>query len=182
MYGVMIIQVKERVSLVACIELLSQRELLHHVIETSTSLKDKDILRVLSEPLDMTQEEGPHSLKLTSETLTDTNTEPSIFWLLKAHTQVNICSVAEKPLSPLEMCSQLTEFPREQPFVTLNLQLVIKVHTQDALELMPPSLGILKMEPEPESDFHQDQEKQSQELAEPLLELSLEEEETRSLL
>ena len=68
-------------------------------------------------------------------------------------------SVEEKLLSQQVTFSQSTEFHKVQQSATLNHQLEIKVHIQDVQVLMPQLLVILKMDPEPESDYHQDQEK-----------------------
>jgi hypothetical protein len=86
----------------------------------------------------------------------------------------------EKQLFQLVTYFQSTEFQKEQPFVTLNHQSAIKDHILDVLVHMPPLLVTLMMEPEPESDYHQVQEKQSQVYAEPLLESLLVEVETKS--
>ena len=67
------------------------------------------------------------------------------------------------------MFSQSTKLQRVPLFATLNLQLEIKDHTPDALELMLPLLGTPKMEAELELDFHQGPEKLFLEAVEPLL-------------
>ena len=78
------------------------------------------------------------------------------------------------------MCFQSTKSLRVQLFAILNLQLETKALTQDAQELMLLLLGTLKMAQEQESDFHLDLEKLFPEAAEQLLELLLEEVETRN--
>jgi hypothetical protein len=80
------------------------------------------------------------------------------------------------------MFYQLIKYHKEQLFATFNHQLEIKVHTQDAQELMQLLSDILMMEAELELDCLQDQEKLSPEVAELLLELLQVEEEIKSLL
>ena len=135
---------------------------------------------MLSELLFTIQEEELHYSKLTSETLTDINTEPNTSSLPKELIVDNTFSVVAKLQLQLVMCFQSTKSLRVQLFAILNLQLETKALTQDAQELMLLLLGTLKMAQEQESDFHLDQEKLFPEAAEQLLELLLEEVETRN--
>ena len=91
-------------------------------------------------------------------------------------------SVEEKLKFQSETFFPSTESHKVQLYATSNLQLEIKDHTQDALELMQLSLDILKMEVELESDSHQDPERLFPEIAEQLLELLLVEAEMKNLL
>ena len=163
------------------IVLPSQRGLLLQDIEILTTLKDKATLKESLDQLSMTQEEVLHLLKLTSETPIDISTELSISSQLREHTLDSTSSVEEKLPSQSATFSPLTELPKVPLSATLNLQLEIRDHTQDALEHTPPLSDTPKMEAEPESDYHQDLEKLFPEAAEPPLELLLEVEEMKSL-
>ena len=89
--------------------------------------------------------------------------------------------MVEKLKFQLVMFYLLTESQKVLLFAILNHLLAIRAHTQDVQELMRLLLGIHKMEVEPESDYHQDQEKLFQEIVELQLESLLEEEEIKSL-
>ena len=78
------------------------------------------------------------------------------------------------------MFFQLTESQKEQQSATLNLQSVIKAPTLDVQEHMLQLLDTQMMEAEPESDYHQAQERPSQETAELQSELLLVEVECKS--
>lgn len=144
-------------------------------------LKGKAISRVLSDQLYMIQEEVPPCSKSNSETHTDTNTEPSTSWLLRAHTQASTFSAAVKLLSQLVMFCQSTTSLRVLPSATLSLQLEIKGLTLDALEHTLPLWGTLMMDLEPELGFHLEPERPSLAAAEPQSVSLLEEAEMRSL-
>ena len=88
--------------------------------------------------------------------------------------------MAAKLLSPLETYYQLTILLKVQLSAIFNLQLVIKVHIQDALVHMQLLLGIPMMVAEPELDSLQVLERLFQETAELQLELLLVEEEMKS--
>ena len=77
--------------------------------------------------------------------------------------------MAAKLLSPLETYYQLTILLKVQLSAIFNLQLVIKVHIQDALVHMQLLLDTQMTVAEPESDYHQDPEKLFLATAEPLL-------------
>jgi hypothetical protein len=78
-------------------------------------------------------------------------------------------SAEEKLPYQLVTFSQSIEFHKVQPSATLNHQSEIKDHIQDVQALMPQLLDTLTMDQEPESDYHQDQEKQFQVFVELLL-------------
>jgi glycerol-3-phosphate responsive antiterminator len=90
--------------------------------------------------------------------------------------------VAAKLLSQLETYYQLTILLKVQLSAIFNLQLVIKVHTQDALVHMQLLLGIQMTVAELELDYLQVLERLFQETAELQLELLLVEEEMKSQL
>jgi hypothetical protein len=90
--------------------------------------------------------------------------------------------VAAKLLSQLETFYQLTILLKVQLSAIFNLQLVIKVHTQDALVHMQLLLGIQMTVAELELDSLQVLERLFQETAELQLELLLVEEEMKSQL
>ncbi len=135
---------------------------------------------MLLEQLYMIQEEVVLLLKSILEIHINTNIIPNISSLLKELIVDSIYSVEEKLLFQQAMFSQLTAFQKVLLFATFNLLLEIKVNIPDALEPMPLLLGTLMMEQEPESDYHQVQEKLFQDFAEPQLELLQVEEETKN--
>ncbi|CAK9251350.1 unnamed protein product [Sphagnum jensenii] len=63
-----------------------------------------------------------------------------------------------------------TKLQKEQPSATLNPQSEIRVPTRDAQGPTPRSSDIQKMDLKPGSDFPQDLERRSLEVAEPLSE------------
>ena len=117
----------------------------------------------------MIQEEAALSSKSISEILINTKNKLNISWLLKVHIADNTFSAEEKPQSQLEKYYQSIKSKKVQPSATLSHQWETKEPTQDVQAPMQPLLVTLTMEPKPESDFHLDQERPSQDSAEPLL-------------
>lgn len=78
MYNFIIIQAREKANPEVSTGHPNRRESHHLDIEILILQKDKDILKVLSDLLFMTQEEELLFLKLTSEIPTDINIEPNI--------------------------------------------------------------------------------------------------------
>jgi len=174
------IQAKGKAKLAVFTPLPSPTELLLPDIVTLISRRGKDTLEELSVPFFMTQEEAALSSKSTSEIHINTRNKPSTSLQLREHILDNTFSAEGKQLFQLETFSPWIKSQKVPPSATLNPLSEIKDHTLDVQALMQPLLVTPMMELRLESDFHQDQERQVLELAEPLWALLLEEAETKS--
>jgi hypothetical protein len=84
----------------------------------------------------MTLEEVLHYLKSILEIPTDINTEQSTSLQLREPILDSIYSVGERLRYLLGMCCQWVKLWKVRLYATLNLQLEIRDHIQDALEHM----------------------------------------------
>ncbi|MCL4136756.1 UNVERIFIED_CONTAM: hypothetical protein GTU68_041696 [Idotea baltica] len=130
----------------------------------------------------MTQEEVHLYLKSISEIPTNISIIPNISLQLREHIPDSLSIVEEKLKSLSETLSRSIESLKVQLSATLNHLLEIRVHIPDVQELTPPLLDTPKMDPEPESDSHQAQERLFQDTAELQSVSSQEEVEMKSLL
>lgn len=111
----------------------------------------------------MIQVEVPHYQELPSQTHINLRLITNTSWLLKEPMLVNTSIVELKPPLPSEMFYQSTQSQKVPSSITLKRELEIRELMPEPLEPQSPSLDTPKTEPRPESDYHLDPERLSQE-------------------